>query len=352
MKVEHLKKENEHQWDSFVEAHSEGRFVHLTAYKHILEETHGYTGHYLFVSDGNEILALFPFFEFQNFFGKTKCISQPFNASGGMLLREDLDKKKKETVIRVLRDFVVDFLHERKAPHVEIHGQIDTDGLFAQNLAQKPMQKIAVLELGAYENVERKFQQRLRKDLRKEEREGVRVYSDTSRESITSMFYPLYTRYGKERHGTPPQPLSLFLSYYQYGKDYMKIFFAERNGKVTAALLGFYVHNRVQLSYNAFTKGQFSKLIHARFIEWACQNNFRYLDFGPGRYPGQAMFKKKWGVEFQDYNYFYLGSAPHVPSRDVTEKRSITIAAWFWKYMMPNFLSKILGPFIRKHIGK
>jgi len=250
MKIAYVTEEYENQWDSFVEAHSEGRFVHLTAYKRILEETHGYKGHYLSVIDGNEILALFPFFEFQNFFGKTKCISQPFNASGGILLKEDLDKEKKETVIRVLKDFVVDFLNEQKAPYVEIHGQVDTDGLFAQHLIQKPMQKIAVLELGAYENVERKFQQRLRKDLRKEEREGVRVYEETSIESLTDKFYPLYTRYSKERHGTPSQPLSLFLSYYQYGKDHMKIFFAERKGKVTAALLGFYVHNRVQLHFS------------------------------------------------------------------------------------------------------
>ncbi len=319
MDIELLQVENKKKWDEFVNQHSEGRFVHLTVYKDILEKTYGYEGHFLYIQDQEEILSIFPFFEFKSFF-KKKFASQPFSEYGGILIKESLTQKQKEKIMQLWS---------------ETHGQF-----------KRVRGKIAVLKIDSYQNLYNRFDYQIKKAINKAKRQGVRVFEESSLESTKNKFYPLYTYFCKKRHGSPPHSLDFFLNCYQYAPQNINIFFAECNQKVIAALWGSGAGKRIQINYNPSLEKYFSyranDLLHSEFIKWAAQHNFKYFDFGPVRYEGQIRYKKKWGAEFLDY----------FSSKAITpQSKLVKVFSWLWKNFLPLRLANRLGPYIRKNLG-
>lgn len=356
MIVELLQPKDKEKWDEFVNQHSEGRFIHFAAYKDILERTYGYKGHFLYIQDQRgEILSISPFFEFKSLF-KKKFVSQPFSEYGGILFNAKLTWEEKKKIIQIWKEYFKKFLSEHKIPYLEIHGQFDEINLFKSHFISKPMGKIAVLKLDSYQDLYNNFDYQVKKAINKAEREGVKVYEETHQESIEKKFYPLYIKYFKKRHGSPPHSLNLFLNYYKFSPQNIRIYFAEINNVLVAALWGFLTKNRVNLAYNPCLEEYFiyrpDDLLHARFIQWACQNNFKYFDFGPARYEGQIKYKRKWGVEFFDYLYLYFSNFPISPIPIVPETKLIELFSWVWKKLLPSPLANKLGPMIRKNLGK
>lgn len=358
MDVKILKKENRDVWDEFVDSHKEGRFVHLSAYKDIIEQTYGYKGHFLYIEKNENILAIFPFFKIRTIFFQNKFISQPFNEYGGILFKEELDEKEKKEIILCLKDYSKKLFPNQKDFCIEIHGQQDEPDFVSRHLTKRPLYKIAILKLDSYDSIYKKFDRQIKKAINKAQREGVKVCEETSLKSIKDKFYPLYSRYLKKRHGIPPYPLKFFLNCYRYAPENIRIYFAQVNNKIIAALWGFLADKRVQIIYNPSLEKYFSlrpnDLVHAEFIKWACENKFEYFDFGPAVYPGQTHYKEKWGVDFLDYSHFYLSdktvkTRPYISSKSGSVKKVLCL---FWKYLVPGFLAKSISGFIRKKLGR
>jgi len=356
MNIQELKKEKESPWDEFVNNHSEGRFVHLSNYKKIIEDTYGYRGNFLYAEENGEILAIFPFFQFKNILLKDKFSSQPFSEYGGILFKEESSGKKKEEILSSFNDYLKKFSNNRRNFYIEIHGQQDQSSFLEKYLTRVPLYKIAILKLDSFDNLYKNFDYQIKKAIKKAERENVRVYEETSDSAIKNKFYPLYGKYLKKRHGTPPYPLKFFLNCQKYAPHNIKIFFAEINNKIVASLWGFLTEKRAHITYNPSLEGYFAKrpndLLHSEFIKWACREKIEYFDFGPARYPGQIRFKEKWGVAFQDYAYFYLSEKPIKIKPYTAESESVKIINFLWKYFMPISLANLLGPYLRKKMGK
>ncbi|MFH1841365.1 MAG: GNAT family N-acetyltransferase [Candidatus Nealsonbacteria bacterium] len=344
MTINLLQKEDEKKWDEFVNNHPQGHYSQFTCYKKTLEETYKYEGHYLYIKEGSRILSLLPLFKF-----KKKFVSQPFSEYGGILFNLGLDFKEKENIIQIWKDYFT----KQKPAFLEIHGQLDETELMKSNFNSASTGKIAILKLNSdYQILYDNFDYQIKKAIKKAEREKVKVYEETSEESIKSKFYPLYTKYSKGRHGSPPHSLDLFLNHYKFSPENMKIYFAEIDNVLVAALSGFLSKNRVDLACNPCLEKYFiyrpDDLLHAYFIKWACQNNFKYFDFGPARYEGQIRYKKKWGVEFHEHFYLSDKQIKLVSP----ETNFMKILSFFWKNFLPESLANKLGPEIRKRIGK
>ena len=356
MDIRLLQKQDRERWDQFVNRHPQGRFVHLSCYKDILEKTYSYPAHFVYVEENREIVALFPFFELRNIFFKTRFISQPFSEYGGILLKENLAPETKSKAIQALKRYLNVFLSRRPDSYFEIHGGLDNPDLMREYFIERRMGKTAVLRLNSYQEIYDQFDRQIKKALRKARDEGVAVFQEASLESIEDKFYPLYVKYLKKRHGTPPYPRNFFLNCYQYAPQNIKIFFAEKDKKIIAALWGFLANRRIQISYNPSLEEYFifrpNDLLHARFIQWGCENNFKYFDFGPARYAGQINYKKKWGVEFLEYSHFYLSKRPMDFGPIQPENSSIKILSRIWKSCLPGFIANFIGPFIRRKMGR
>lgn len=353
--IELLQSKNREKWDKFINQHSGGRFAHLAVYKDILEKTYGYKGRFLYILEQGEILGVFPFFELKSLF-KKRFVSQPFNDYGGILFREGLSEGQKKGIILMLEAYLRKLFSNQENLYIEVHGQRDELDFFSRDLVSKFLCKFAFLKLDSYNEVYNNFDRQIKKALKKAEKEKVVVYEDTSLGSIKNQFYPLYAKYSKNRHGTPPHSLNFFLNCYHYSPKNIKIFFAQVDNCVVAALWGFLTDQGIQITYNPSLKKYLPKrpndLLHAEFIEWACKNKFKYFDFGPARYTNQIYFKKKWGVKFLDHLYFYFSDKPVNKKPYMAEAKPVKLLAFIWKYFVPNPIAKLIGPFIRKKIGK
>ena len=340
---------NQDKWDKFVNSHPKARFVHLSAYKDIIEKTYGYKGYFLYAEQNEKIVFVFPFFKVKTIFLRDKFVSQPFSEYGGILFKPDADEIQKKEAIASLKE---------KGFRIEIHGQEDEADFVSQYSGCKNPHRIAVLKLGPYKDIYNGFDRQIKKSINKAEREGLKVHEDTSLESIRNKFYPLYFKHLKKRHGVPPYPLEFFLNCYRMAPQKIRIYFAEFKNKTVAALWGFLTDNRIHISYNPSLKAYFdfrpNDLIHAEFIKWACENKFAYFDFGPASYPGQIYYKKKWGIDFiNQFNLCLFGKA--------TEGRHFShflvklikkVSAFFWKYLIPDGLAKMTSGTIRKKLGR
>ena len=357
MDVKLLQKQDGKKWNEFVKAHSQGRFIHLSLYKDILEKTYKrFKGYFIYAEENGEVLAILPFFKFQNIFFRNKFVSQPFSEYGGILFKENLINEKRLETIQALKEYLSYFLGEYRNSYLEIRGQLDQPDFVSRHFVKKPLYKVAFLKLDSYQSIYNKFDYQVKKAVKKAEKEGIEVFKDTSLESIKNKFYPLYARYIKKRHGTPPYSLEYFLNCYKYAPENIKIFFAEKDQKIIAALWGFLSDKRIQISYNPSLKEYFlqrpNDFLHAKFIEWGCQNNFQYFDFGSARYPGQINFKKKWGVEFSEYSHFYFSN--NLQNIDVRQSKNLfgKTLAWIWKHFVPNHISNLIGPSLRERMGR
>ena len=340
---------SQNKWDKFVNCHQKARFVHLSVYKDIIEKTYGYKGYFLYGEQNEEIVFIFPFFKVKRIFLGDKFVSQPFSEYGGILFKPDADRRQKEEIIAGLK---------KKDFRIEIHGQEDEVDFVSRYSGRKNLHRIAVLKLGVYENIYNGFDRQIRKSINKAKREGLKVYEDTSPESIKHKFYPLYFKHLKKKHGVPPYSLEFFLNCYRIAPQRIRIYFAEFKNKTVAALWGFLTDNRVHISYNPSLKEYFdfrpNDLIHAEFIKWACENKFAYFDFGPASYSGQIYYKRKWGVDFiNQFNVGLFGEA--VEGRHFSHflvKLIKKISAFFWRYLIPSGLAKMISGSIRKKLGR
>jgi CelD/BcsL family acetyltransferase involved in cellulose biosynthesis len=358
MEIKILDSANQNKWDKFVNSHPKARFVHLSVYKDIIEKTYGYKGYFLYAEQNEEIVFVFPFFKVKTIFLRDKFISQPFSEYGGILFKQDADERQKKEAISNLEAFLKKTFLNQKNFCIEIHGQEDEANFVNQYSDCKNLHRIAVLKLGPYKDIYDGFDRQIRKSINKARRGGLKVYEDTSLESIRNKFYSLYFKHLKKRHGVPPYSLEFFLNCYRIAPKKIRIYFAEFKNKTVAALWGFLADNRIHISYNPSLKEYFdfrpNDLIHAEFIKWACENEFTYFDFGPASYPGQIYYKKKWGVDFiNQFNLCLFGKAAEGRHfNHFLVKLIKKVSAYFWKHLIPDGLAKMTSGIIRKKLGR
>ena len=349
-------KGNQKEWDSFVENHPEGRFFFLSGYKRAIEETYGYEGfYYLFKKDG-QTAAILPSFKLNGLLSGRRLLSSPFAEYGG-LLGNNLSLEDLEEIVAFLQQFLL----EHKIPFLEIHGGLGlpTD-LMNSFFHPVPMYEYAILPLSKPEEIwDHALDRQVRKAVRKARKAKLVAYEETTEETISRKFYPLYLL-SMKRLGTPPHPKKLFLNYLSSLKDNIRLFLVDDGDLTIATLLGFAVGKRVHIIHTASDPEHWDKrpndLAHWAFIEWACNEGYEIFDFAVVRYEGQRRYKEKWGVQLFNYSHYYLFSE-NVKKEDITpidpsSRRSIRLSSWLWRNCVPFGLTEPLGPPIRRRLGR
>jgi len=214
------------------------------------------------------------------------------------------------------------------------------------------------LRLGPPEELFRKIvDHQVRKAVQKAQRGGLEVVERHDSGSLRDWFYPFYLRYMKTRHGSPPQPLELFLGFAKEMENHLKVFYAFHQGRLAAALLGYAVGRRIYISQAPAEESllplRASDLLHWSFIEWGCRSGFEYFDFGHARYEGQRYYKAKWGCAFAPYKRFFIPLVPDFrPERILDPGRlPYRIAAGIWKRSVPLSWTPALGRWIHRLLG-
>ncbi len=344
-------------WDNFVINHPEGRFCHLIGYKKVVENSYRYQPHYYLLEKNENVVGIIPFFIFNSvFFGK-KLLSQPFSEYGGLLLG-DLKAEEYDDVFNLTREVLV----QAKVKSAEIHGGFG----IPQNIRDKYLiptnqhyRGILKLEADADLFFETKVDRMVRKAIRKAERNNVTCYEKSDPGMIKDNFYPLFLQ-SMKRLGVPAHPLTYYSQIAENLSKYLKIFWAEYEGKIIASLLGFAVGKGIHIintvSDPAYWDKRPNDLCHWRFIKWGIENKYEFFDFGSIRYDGQKIFKEKWGAELVDYNHYLLNADPKNdrPSHGPIDSSSNTMKFFStaWNKTVPLSMTRYLGPIIRRQLGR
>ena len=274
------------------------------------------------------------------------------------MLAHDLTQNDYEAVFEALGET----MRSRRVNLIEIHGGFGIpDYVRERHLFPVFSHHRALLRLGddAGEIWKKRVNYEVRKAVRKAERSGVTCHEGVDRAMITDRFYPLFLA-SMKRLGAPPHPLAYYVKCYEHLKDYLKIFWAQYEGKTVAALLGFAVGKTVHIinivSDDRYWSKRPNDLCHWSFIKWGCENNYEFFDMGSVRYEGQRRYKEKWGAEFQKYAHHVF--APGLDEKKMRSKafdsssKSMTFFSSAWRRFVPLKVSKLLGPIVRRQLAR
>ncbi|MDP3989656.1 MAG: GNAT family N-acetyltransferase [archaeon] len=243
--------------------------------------------------------------------------------------------------------------------YLEIRGSINNSNIFDDALSKNEkiekriLYKRFVLPLGSKEGIWKNIQKSKRKAINRGlEQLNVRELTIDD----LPAFYRLYSQ-NMRRFGSPPYSLNYFALFFKniVEKGFGKIYCAYREGVLISALLGFTYQDRVHIlisvsdpKYNEYRP---SDAVHWKFIEYACNNGYKYFDFGRVREEsGQFEYKRKWGPELLDLpSYFMLWKAKKIPIVD-PQNTKYKIVTKVWKCLPLKVTIKI-GPKLRKELG-
>jgi hypothetical protein len=92
-------------------------------------------------------------------------------------------------------------------------------------------------------------------------------------------------------------------------------------------------------------------LLYWTLLEYACDNGFRYFDFGRSTpNEGTYKFKEQWGAKPEPLNWFYISLEGTNAENPISEDSKFQLASEIWK-KMPVPVTRVIGPKIRKYIG-
>ena len=92
-------------------------------------------------------------------------------------------------------------------------------------------------------------------------------------------------------------------------------------------------------------------LLYWTMLEYACDNGFKYFDFGRSSPDeGTYKFKKQWGAKPFPLHWQYISLDGKSIEKEISEKSKFDKAIGYWK-KLPVVITRLVGPSIRKHIG-
>ena len=92
-------------------------------------------------------------------------------------------------------------------------------------------------------------------------------------------------------------------------------------------------------------------LLYWSMLEYACDLNFKYFDFGrSNKNEGTYKFKKQWGANPQPLQWHFIPTSQRVTKGVSSNSKTYKMAGFFWK-KIPVSAATFLGPSIRKYIS-
>jgi CelD/BcsL family acetyltransferase involved in cellulose biosynthesis len=320
----------------------------------VLEEGHGYDCVYLEILSGDELVGVFPSIAVRH--GSRRLVSQPFNEYGGPLM-DGLSGPQYQELTRLLFDAAA----REGCGSIEIRGGVGCDkAAEAGRWRVRTLHSYGVLPLEEKARMWRKsLTNEARKGVNRAQKAGLTAEVLRGASAIQEPFYRMYL-VSMKRLGVPPQPERFFTALAQGMGERLVAVWVRKGREPAAVLLGVMAGTRLQIYVTAsdpnWWEARPNDLAHWELITWAHTAGCRVFDFGSARYPGQIQFKKKWGVQLQDYSVYVINSPGSASTARIatvdSSSRAMTLMADLWRRLVPLGMTRVLGPAIRKYLTK
>ncbi len=155
--------------------------------------------------------------------------------------------------------------------------------------------------------------------------------------------------------GSPVHSRRLFQEICGQFPESVKIGVVNHENTPVAAGLIFRFRDTVEIpwasSLKKFNKFSPNMLLYWSFIEYGCDQGFKYFDFGRSTPDeGTYRFKEQWGAFPVPLYWYTLTLNGHDIGNNRSDKSRYERLIQYWK-RLPLPISNIIGPLIRKHIS-
>jgi FemAB-related protein (PEP-CTERM system-associated) len=334
--------DNEQQWNKYILNSSSSTGYHQIGWKHIIEKTYRLKPFYLMATDDGKVHGILPLFFIKSKLFPTHLVSLPFLNYGG-ICADNVDAEK-----QLLME-AANLMKEVGAGYVEMH-HINNHEL---DLATNEDKVTMVLKLEADPEIMWKsFNSKVRNQVRKAEKSGLEVKVGGS--EYLNNFYEAFAINMRDL-GSPVHSKALFENLLHEFPDTTRVFTVYLGSENVGGAIFISFKDTAEVPW-ASSKREYlqycpNNLLYWEIIKYACEQEFKYFDFGRStKDSGTYHFKKQWGAESKQlYWQYYLPTGAQIPEATHTSlKEHFMIGIW---KRLPLRVTKILGPRIRKNIS-
>ena len=328
------------RWDAFVEAHPQGTFFHLSAWRGLIEDVFRHKTWFLLAERAGDIAGVLPLAEVKSRLFGHALTSLPFCVYGGAIGDAEAVSELEAEAERIAMQLGVQHLEYRNVEprhadwprqdlYVTFRKSIDPD--VEANMLAIPRKQRAMVRKGIKNNL------------------TSHIDEDVER------FFALYAD-NVLRHGTPALPKRFFAALKDtFGERCEVLTVTGEDGKALSSVLSFYFRDEVlpyyagdDLAARDFAANDFK---YWELMRRACERGCKVFDYGRSKIgTGPYSFKKNWGFEPQPLSYEYrLYKRDGVPQNNpMNPKYRAFIALW---RRLPIGVANAIGPYIVRNLG-
>jgi len=350
-------KEDKQIWTDFVEKNAPDTNALTWAWKDIIETTFSHKAYFFIAKDKDQqIVAVCPAFHFKSPIFGNSLISVPYITGGGILATSETSFNAILDKLNALsKDLGCSYLELR---HREPYNKSWSDeNITKENTLVHRQHKVSMLlQLPTdSEALFAGFPAKLRSQIRRPTKSGLeaKISSiDLSVEESIDAFYQVFTENMRDL-GTPVYPKKFFETACKAFDKRSRIITIWDKEKPVASGITLAGAKTVEIpwasSLRSYGKQSANMLLYWKIIETACKDGYAVFDFGrSSRDAGTFKFKKQWGSEPLELNWYYQmnkGQPPEVNPKD--SKFSLMVNAW---QKLPLPISNRLGPVLTRWI--
>jgi len=376
------------RWDSYVLNHSQATLYHLSGWKNVIEKTYGHKTYYLMATKndvhgksyntqqveiyrtsgiscelkGEYVLGILPLVHLKSILFGKNLISMPFFDIGGVLTDDQgIEKELLSEAIKLAAQLRVSELELRQIGLLSSLGSYDFKQLTEDSqltthnwVYQARSHKVRMLLKlpSSSEILMRSFKSKLRSQINKTLKEG--LYSKIGGIELLEDFYKVFSINMRDL-GSPVHSKKLIRTILEefHKESKIVVIYNESQPLACSLIVGFkdILENPWASALKEYSRLSPNMLLYWTMLEYACNGGYAYFDFGRSSVDeGTYKFKEQWGAEPKPLYWHYFLMDGHLMREKDSEKSRFDKAIQYWK-KLPVFVTKMIGPPIRKHIG-
>ena len=329
-------------WNRFVFNHPDSQCYHLIEWKDIIEKAFGLRPFYLYaLTDSSEICGILPLIFSKSFLFGKYLTSIPFYNYSGVLANDS-------SVAAALLEQAITVAKGIKASHIEFR-HCKASSL---DLPTKTHKVRMVLELpDDAETLWKGFKAKLRSQIKRAQRENMVVKFGGN--DLLDDFYTVFSINMRDL-GTPVWSKEIFRQMINKFPEKSKICMVYLGDQQVAAgfVIGYkdYLEIPSASSLREYNRLSPNMLLYWSVLEFACNEGYRYFDFGRSSPDaGTYKFKKQWGSIPETLHWqYWLNEGQELPEiNPQNPKYALLINTW---QKIPVAITKIIGPHISRHL--
>jgi FemAB-related protein (PEP-CTERM system-associated) len=328
-------------WDSYVKAHKEGTFFHLSGWQTVIQDSFSHHCYFLYSESKGAINGVLPLVEVKSKLFGHALISTPFCVYGGAIADN-------AEICRTLEKKAIEIAESLGVDHLELRYKTEQ----ANDMLLKQAHSTFGCELAG-------DAEQILLSVKKKQRAVIRhsLKNELSCEVTkkTDKFYDLLSE-SYRNLGTPIFSRKYFNNLIKvFGDDVDIAVISDKEQQPSNAVMNFYFNEQVLPYYGGGNSAaRYHKSADFMYYQVMCnarERGCKWYDFGRSKNDsGPYRYKKTWGMEPQPLFYYYhLVKATELPNLSPNNpKYKLFINLW---QKFPLKLSQILGPVLSKYLG-